>query len=394
MDLDVILIAHTGLKDDDDKQRLKMSPYTCYQFNPTGNFYAGVGILIKKNIKHKLVTHKFQHDTIAIQVETPTGPIILATIYHRPSFNYLPFEDLEWLANHQTPTYLLADLNAHHASLPHHNKTDLKGRYLHDIFLTRGRLIHIGPAFPTFHKPGSQGTAPDIVLTNKHTYHNHYISPLRINTSDHAPIKLTISTKPIFKKVKCENIDAADWVKYSQTLKDSTNPINLRQATQSEVCETIAAKINDIQTARQLAIPQITICTRPFISVSLRFKRLSTILCRLTDLHSSTRDLDTHLALSRQRRKTIQLIREEGRILARHHWLETVSKLADLRANNPRKYWQQLKRLMGRPTQTIKITQDHTAASAIIKDIATLLHRMTNVWSERIGPPPPQKHSP
>ena len=48
LDLDVILIAQTGLKDDDDKERLKMSPYTSYQHNPSGNYYAGVGILVKK----------------------------------------------------------------------------------------------------------------------------------------------------------------------------------------------------------------------------------------------------------------------------------------------------------------------------------------------------------
>ena len=82
-----------------------MHPYTCYQHNPTGEFYAGVGICVKKNIKHKRVTHKFHHDTIAVQIETPTGPIILATNYHRPELGYPPSEDLEWLANHKN-TYV------------------------------------------------------------------------------------------------------------------------------------------------------------------------------------------------------------------------------------------------------------------------------------------------
>ena len=279
LDLDVILVAHTGLKDGIKEDLLKLNPYISYQHNPTGAHYAGVGILVKRNIKHKLISRKFRHDTIAIQIETPTGPIILATNYHRPRLPDLPIDDLEWLANHQTPTYLLADLDAHLATLPHHNHTDRKGRVLNDIFLSRGRLIHIGPAFPTFYAPGSQGTAPDIVLSNKHTYHNHYITPLRVNTSDHTPIKLTISSKPIFKKARCENTDAADWPKYTQLLKDSTAPINLRHATQNDICTTIASKISAIQNARQQAIPQNTFCTRPFISVSLRFKRLSSVLC-------------------------------------------------------------------------------------------------------------------
>ena len=395
LDLDVFLVAHTGLLDTGEKQELlRMNPYTCYQHNPTGNFYAGVGICVKKNIKHKRVTHKFHHDTIAVQIETPTGPIILATNYHRPDLGYLPSEDLEWLANHQTPTYLLADLNAHHSTLPHHNSTDRKGKVLHDIFLSRGRLNHIGPAFPTFHAPGSRGTAPDIVLTNKNTYHNHYITPLRVNTSDHIPIKLTISSKPIFKKVKCEHTEAADWTKYAQILKDSAGPINLRHATQADVCTTIASKINAIQDARKQAIPQIKICTRPFISVSLKFKRLTSVLCRLTDHHSNTNNINIHLMLNRQRRKTIQLLREEGRLLTKEHWLETISKLSDLRAHNPRKYWKHLKKLMGRPTQAIRITHDHTATSAVIKDLAVVVQHMTDVWSQRIGPPPPYNIAP
>ena len=394
LDLDVFLIAHTGLLDNKKEDLIKMNPYTCYQHNPTGEFYAGVGICVKKNIKHRRVTHKFHHDTIAVQIETPTGPIILATNYHRPELDYLPIEDLEWLANHQTPTYLLADLNSHHSTLPHHNSTDLKGRVLHNVFLSRGRLIHIGPAFPTFHAPGSPGTAPDIVLTNKNTYHNHYITPLRVNTSDHIPIKLTISSKPIFKKVKCEHTDAADWTKYAQILKDSAEPINLRHATQNDVCTTIASKISSIQDARKQSIPQIKICTRPFIPVSLKFKRLTSVLCHLTDHHSKTNNLNVHLMLNRQRRKTIQLLREEGRLLANHHWLETISKLAELRAHNPRKYWKHLKKLMGRPAQAIKITHDHTAATAVIKDLAEIVQHMTNVWSQRIGPPPPHNIAP
>ena len=385
---DIILIAHTGLENNNEKQKLKMSPYTSYQ-HTTGGFFAGVGILIKRNIKHTLVTHKFIHDTIAVKVETTTGPIIIATNYHRPQRNYLPHEDLDWLANHQTPTYLLADLNAHHSTLPHHNYTDTKGRVLHNLWLSTNKLIHIGPAFPTFHAPGSPGSAPDIVLTNKNTFHNHYITPLRLNTSDHVPIKLTVSSKPLTKNVKCENIAAADWNKYAQILHTSAGQVNLRQANQQEICTTIANKINNIQEARKQAIPQSKVCTRPFIPVSPKYKRLTSILCKLTEHHNNTNNTAIHIQLNIQKRKTIQLLREEGKLLSHHYWLETIDKLSKLHASDPRKYWKNLKRLMGRPSQLLKITRDSTPNTEIIVSPNEAVQKMTDVWSQRIGPPPP-----
>ena len=87
IDADVILLADTGLRNDN---KMKFHPYISYQHSSTGQRYAGVGIFIKKNIQHSLVKRNFSHDTIAVQIETLTGPIIIATNYHRPSHTYLP----------------------------------------------------------------------------------------------------------------------------------------------------------------------------------------------------------------------------------------------------------------------------------------------------------------
>ena len=70
---DIILIADTGLT---SVQPLKFFPYIVYKYNTQG-LHSGVAILIKPNIQHKLVKHKFEHDTIAIQVETLSGPVII-----------------------------------------------------------------------------------------------------------------------------------------------------------------------------------------------------------------------------------------------------------------------------------------------------------------------------
>ena len=83
---DIILIADTGLT---SVQPLKFFPYIVYKHNTQG-LHSGVAILIKPNIQHKLVKHKFEHDTIAIQVETLSGPVIIAVNYSPPSRGYPP----------------------------------------------------------------------------------------------------------------------------------------------------------------------------------------------------------------------------------------------------------------------------------------------------------------
>ena len=168
--------------------------------------HSGVAILIKPNIQHMLVKHKFQHDTIAIQVETLSGPVIIAVNYSPPSRGYPPMEDLQWLSKHLFPCYLLADLNAHHKTFPFHAAQNPAGVYLHREYITKNRLQRLGPSSPTFRSYHSdRGTTPDIILANRNTYHNHFHEVLSATTSDHLPIKFTISTKPIMKIIKGEN---------------------------------------------------------------------------------------------------------------------------------------------------------------------------------------------
>ena len=80
----------------------------------TAQEYSGVAILIKKDIQHSLITRTFDGDTLAIQVETSLGPIILGTNYSPPGRGYVPIRDIMWFSRHRLPAYLLADLNAHH----------------------------------------------------------------------------------------------------------------------------------------------------------------------------------------------------------------------------------------------------------------------------------------
>ena len=101
---DIILFAHTNIAP--PRRHIHIHPYISYMHN-TANNASGVAILIKPNITHSKITHVFQGETIAIKIETTLGPIIIATNYSPPGRRYLPIVDINWLARHRTPVYLL-----------------------------------------------------------------------------------------------------------------------------------------------------------------------------------------------------------------------------------------------------------------------------------------------
>ena len=276
---DVILIAHTGLENDD---KLKLHPYISYQHKSLDTSWAGVAVLIKPEIEHKLIRDVFYQDTMAVQIETTTGSIILATCYHPPRLGYPPFSDLDWLADQELPTYLLADLNCHHPTFPHtaivtgdHKR---RGEIFYDEYICNHRLIRHGPPFPTFYSNSRKGTTPDIVLSNDKVYHNTHMAPMEANSSDHTGIKFTLSTKPIIKKVKCENLEKADWESFSQALAEQSDNTSLYDCTADEAVAALQLVICLINEMRLKFIPQIKICTRPFVPSSPKFNRLTKIL--------------------------------------------------------------------------------------------------------------------
>ena len=89
---DIVLFAHTNL--DKDTNPIFFYPYVVYQHN-TERLCSGVAILIKRDIEHKIINRKFKSDTLAIEVSTSQGPIVVGTNYTPPRRNSLPSEDLK-----------------------------------------------------------------------------------------------------------------------------------------------------------------------------------------------------------------------------------------------------------------------------------------------------------
>ena len=163
--------------------------------------------------------------------------------------------------------------------------------------------------------------------------------------SDHHPVGMIISTRPILKKVHCEDTDKADWESFSDQLKVSSGVLNLRDASSGVVAENLMKIIACIGSARDKYIPKIKIRHRPFIAASPKFNRLVKVLNRLDDLYNSTLDPSVCLNVRAQRHRITLLLREEGRICARQHWASIVERVVGLKAKSPKKYWAALKRL-------------------------------------------------
>ena len=65
------------------------------------------------------------------------------------------------------------------------------------MWLEDGFLQRLGPDTGTFTSNAGNLSKPDSVLTNRQMYHFYHVSRLDRNVSDHAPMSLEISYKPI-----------------------------------------------------------------------------------------------------------------------------------------------------------------------------------------------------
>ena len=385
---DIILLADTGLGNDD---KLKLHPYISYRTKNVDGTHAGVAILIRPEIKHRIIQKPFHQDMIAVQVETTTGPIIVATCYQPPRLGHPPFLDLDWLADHHLPTYLLADLNCHHESFPHHSVVSGEHKDRGDMFyeewIEPHRLIRHGPSFPTFFNFTREGTAPDIVLSNTKIYHNHHISPLEANASDHLGIKFTISSKPIQKMVRnCENRKKADWEGYSAALaEDAKKPLvpSLRGCDAPTAVAALMEVQNSITANRMRFIPQVKVCTRPFVPTSPKFNRLTKVLNTLNYNYVMSPNPLTKLHISKQKTKVNISLREEGTRLMDEYWLELINEAASYLSTDPKMYWKKLLRLRGSKRTPIRVTHDGTPDGNLLFDDVSKEQSFRNQFAPR-----------
>ena len=249
---DIILLNSHGLK---TSEPLKIPGYICHKINTDETVNDGSAIAVKYNIQHKLFDD-FDTDFLAIEIHTTQGPLVIATTYLPPRRPYLPFPDFFRLLNNNIPTLILGDFNCTHTQLGNRTNNTV-GKSIVSL-INQGILIHLGPQFPTYISHNA-ATNPDKVFSNKHNYFNTLIQPGNITTSDHIPIVLTVSTKPIYVKTNERYLyNKANWDEFKDKLNNKLTIKNLENCTTQEIDNEINNWINTVKDAMNTTIPKHT----------------------------------------------------------------------------------------------------------------------------------------
>lgn len=248
---DIILTNSHGLKDTDS---MKIPGYKCHKINTTQALHDGSAIAIKYNLQYKLLDN-FETDFLAVEVNTTLGPVIIATTYLPPRRPYLPFPDMYTLLNNTIPTYIIGDFNCSHMNLGNRRNNNV-GKSL--ILIDQGKLLHLGPHFPTFIRSGS-ATNPDKIFSNKHSYLNTLIEQGNITSSDHLPIIFKLSTKPFYiKQTETYNMGKANWNLFKATLDSNIKLKTLNNYSKEQIELETTKWLNTVKQAMDTAIPKTT----------------------------------------------------------------------------------------------------------------------------------------
>ena len=257
-DPDLILINTHGMSDD---TRLKIPGFQVYQVNSSGEASDGMAIAIRSRLNHRIQDH-FLSDTLAIDMETPDGPMTIATTYLPPRRQYIPHPDFMRLLRRRTPVVITGDLNARHSTLGY-STTNQVGRDLIDYF-RRQTAQHIEPHFPTYYGPLS-ATSPDIVITNQAFHLAHSITPGLLTSSDHIPLIIDISSPIMSPTLPTYSFHKTDWYSFQRDDQlHMTDQNDLSRASLEEIDEAVDDWMTRVKQTADRHIPKTSYKLEPY----------------------------------------------------------------------------------------------------------------------------------
>lgn len=205
------------------------------------NEHGGVGILIKNNLKYRILESPFYEDiqSLALSVDTKSGPISFACIYCPPKTNRICISKLKIFLNSlPKPCLISGDFNAHHISFGCATSKS-RGNELYEIFDELDLCILNTGSPTTIQRPNRAASAIDVSCASPAITPlcKWYVGDDSLG-SDHYPTFIDISVSPFMYKCN-DNIEKylfhkADWSKYylnSEKLiegfiTDSVNPLD------------------------------------------------------------------------------------------------------------------------------------------------------------------------
>ena len=188
---DLILLNSTSII---NNEIIKIYNYNVIQKNTLNERHAGVAIAIKKTINYRILDD-FVDDILGVELSTCNGPIIILTNYSPPRRNFIPIGEIENILQRNIPVYFAGDINAHIPAIGY-AQCNNNGRTIKNL-IERDKIELMGPDFRTFiHRNGK----PDLIFSNKLAFLNFAIIRGNLTSSDHLPVILKLSTKPIAKE--------------------------------------------------------------------------------------------------------------------------------------------------------------------------------------------------
>ena len=111
--------------------------------------------------------------------------------------------------------YFIGGLNAHLPAMGYARYNN-NGREIKRL-IRQNKIIHVGPDFRTLvHKNGK----PDIIFSNRVAYLNYAIKTGDLTSSDHFPVILKLSTRPIVKAFERKrNLKKTNWEAFSEKVE-------------------------------------------------------------------------------------------------------------------------------------------------------------------------------
>ena len=289
----------------------------------------------------------------------------------------------------------MADLNAHHISFDNFSNAD--GRILFNRWLNDGFLIRLGPDRGTFRAHNGNITKPDIILTNRHNYHNYVIETMTQNISDHAPMCLILSHKPIkIPTPEREILKKANWPLYTNIIKSKITPINLNNKSSQLIDFSLDTIANIVKNAQTRAIPKCKFKFSHKASNTPKFLRLQKILTQIYNLIDLNANNPVYLRnLNRNKARTIELIKLEAISVHRANWKSMLSELSSERKLNPKYYWSKLKSILGKNSiSSMAVTDNGNRTGSILTKACDIEVKFREECIRKFAPPPDDKIDP
>ena len=377
---DIILLNSTSVI---NNNKIKIYNYNVIQRDILNERSAGVAIAIKKTIKYKAIDD-FNDDILGIELLTSKGPIIILTNYSPPRRNYIPIGEIENILQKNTPVYFAGDINANIPALGYAAYNN-NGRVIKRL-IERDKIKLMGPDFRTLiHIRGK----PDMVFSNKLAFLNYAILQGKLTSSDHLPVIIKLSTKPIVKEGQTRyKYKTANWELFKEKIEEKTEAENInnnlsdRQDIDAATIENNLNKWMSIITeTRDKIIPKAKLNYFIHSRDSDYLKLLeNTYKNILNKPFWSRNDLDVIKEMQRR-------ILEENLRLSKEAWENKVDWLNEV-CKDSAKFWGNIKKLIGSDKERTEYLIDiNNNNNKVYKDEEKeILYR--NIWQNIFEIPP------